>query len=178
MGRDTSSHWFKRSGCASFALPAHGEMEPMKMISKGAKCAPAGKLQYTLSVSILKYTICERLHILSFFFEYKIYSRVQWTLLCVWHSIQVLENRMNPYGKQVLAKGSSHPCMDMYSHPARTIRHWLSPIVGWLFRESNYTAGKCLLYYTYISVAELPMPLRSHHDDFFPSPAEQICLPG
>lgn len=89
---------------------------------------------------------------------------------CVYDSLQVLENIMNPYGKQVLAKGSSHPCMDMYSHPARTIRHWLSHIVGWLFIESNNTAGKCLLHYTYISVAELSLPLRSHHDDFFPSP--------
>lgn len=91
----------------------------------------------------------------------------------VYVSIQVLQSIMIPNGKQVLAKGSSHPCMDMYSHPACTIHQRLSHIVGWLFRESNYTAGKCLLYYPHISAAELSLPPRSHHhhhDDFFPSP--------
>lgn len=85
---------------------------------------------------------------------------------------------MNPYGKQVLAKGSSHPCLSMNSHPACTIAIDFPPLLPGLFRESNCPAGKCLLYYTHISAAELPMPQRSHHADFFPSPTKQICLLG
>lgn len=57
---------------------------------------------------------------------------------------------MNPYGKQVLAKGSSHPCLSMNSHPACTIRHLLSPIVAWTFQRVK------------LSSREMPAVLHSH----------------
>lgn len=43
------------------------------------------------------------------------------------------------------------------------------------FSESTFTAGKCLLYYTYNFNAKLLMPQRSRRDDFFLLPTEQTC---
>lgn len=61
---------FKRCGCASFGLSAHGEMEPMKMISKElvwlARQERQRSLSYYYHSSVFENRICERLNVFTF----------------------------------------------------------------------------------------------------------------
>lgn len=124
MGRDTSSRWFKWRGRASFGLSGLSEMEPMKMIPKGQMwsswCPARHNVHCLIISSIQRHTLCERN-----------------TTVCE-IPFRFWGIKWIPTGSGFRAKGSSHPCMNMDSHPA----HYCTPLAFphcWLaFQRVNF----------------------------------------
>lgn len=91
------------------------------------------------------------------------------TQACVWDSIQVVENKMNSYGKRVSSQRkqpsmhehafSSCPLQYAFDVPPLLVGCW----GGGVLQQGN----ACCIAPTTFN-AELLMPQRSHHEHFFP----------